>query len=236
MAKYKVAMALLSFFVLIQNNGAYETVIVSSDNWSSPSSLQPLSMYEAEKNSVVQITQEDYIICNATSPVSANNSNGYSVLKLNQRGPSYFISGIVENCKCKNNGTIVIVVIKDGTPPKLKNNRSPPPPKRVVRKRPTTTRAPVRRQVAASQNGKSDRRDVTVRRSRSPAVRGEMGQRRKVVMGKSPVERSGDEVVPVSDEKSAVKVGGGGTTEVENSEGSGEVMSVDDDERKGSKL
>ncbi|PWA38854.1 early nodulin-like protein 9 [Artemisia annua] len=75
-----------------------------------------VSMYEAEKNSVVQITQEDYIICNATSPVSSNFSDGYSVLKLNQRGPSYFISGIVENCKCKNNGTIAIVVITDGRP------------------------------------------------------------------------------------------------------------------------
>ena len=74
-------------------------------------------MYEAEKNSVVQITQEDYILCNVTSPVSANNSDGYSVLKLNQRGPSYFISGIVENCKCKNNETIAIVVITDGRPP-----------------------------------------------------------------------------------------------------------------------
>ncbi|GJX51193.1 early nodulin-like protein 1 [Tanacetum coccineum] len=83
-----------------------------------------VSMYEAEKNSVVQITEEDYIICNATSPVSANNSDAFSVLKLNQRGPSYFISGIVENCKCKNNETIVIVVITDGRPPGSPCHRS----------------------------------------------------------------------------------------------------------------
>nr|GEY34221.1 putative reverse transcriptase domain-containing protein [Tanacetum cinerariifolium] len=100
---------------------------------------------------------------------------------------------------------------------KLKSNKSPPPPKRVVRKRPverTSTRAPMRREKRR-QNEKSER-NVTVRRSRSPAVRGEMGQRRKVVSGKSPV----DEMVPVkdvvSDLKTTVKDDGGELESLEN--------------------
>ncbi|GKE05026.1 early nodulin-like protein 1 [Tanacetum coccineum] len=81
--------------------------------------------HSIENNSVVQITEEDYIICNATSPVSANNCDAFSVVKLNQRGPSRFISGIVENSKCKNNETIVIVVITtDGRPPGSPCHRS----------------------------------------------------------------------------------------------------------------
>ncbi|GJZ35262.1 hypothetical protein Tco_0581079 [Tanacetum coccineum] len=96
---------------------------------------------------------------------------------------------------------------------KLKSNKSPPPAKRVVRKRPverTSTRAPMRRPSTEKrrQNEKSER-NVTVRRSRTPGVRGEMGQRRKVVSGKSLV----DEVVPakdvVSDLKTTVKDDGG---------------------------
>lgn len=73
--------------------------------------------YQAGKDSVVQVSKEDYNNCNAASPI-AKYSDGHSVVKLTQSGPHYFISGLVENCK--NNEKIVIVVMAD------RSHRSPP--------------------------------------------------------------------------------------------------------------
>ncbi|GKB97522.1 early nodulin-like protein 1, partial [Tanacetum coccineum] len=84
------------------------------NQWNERSRLQVgdtvVFTYEAEKSLVVKIKQEDYIICNAPSPVNAKKySNEYSVVKLNQTGSHYFVSGIIEI----NDDKIIVQVIAD---------------------------------------------------------------------------------------------------------------------------
>lgn len=73
--------------------------------------------YQSGKDSVVQVTKEDYDNCNAASPI-AKYDDGHSMVKLNESGPHYFISGLVDNCK--KNEKVVIVVMAD------RSHRSPP--------------------------------------------------------------------------------------------------------------
>nr|GEU44081.1 early nodulin-like protein 1 [Tanacetum cinerariifolium] len=104
MTKFVVFIYLLSLVWLVQNVDAFNEFIVDSttcNQWTERNRLQfgksVVYMYEAEKNLVVKIRQEDYIICNAPSPIHAEKySKDYSVVKLNQTGPTYSISGMVE--------------------------------------------------------------------------------------------------------------------------------------------
>ncbi|KAK9057039.1 hypothetical protein SSX86_024405 [Deinandra increscens subsp. villosa] len=123
--------AILSLLLLIQNNNAYEFMVGGSGDWSLALTSYNqwaeknrfqigdtvLFEYEAGKDSVVQVSKDDYDNCNAASPI-AKYSDGSSVIKLDQSGPHYFISGLVENCK--NNEKIVIVVMAD------RSHQSPP--------------------------------------------------------------------------------------------------------------
>ncbi|PWA96359.1 early nodulin-like protein 9 [Artemisia annua] len=125
MAKSMVFMSLLSLVLLIHNIDASNEFLVESTTCNQLNEKSRLQfgdtiayVYEVEKSLVVKIRQEDYIICNAPSPIDATKSNdGYSVVKLNQTGPRYSISGIVEN----NNDKIIIHVIAG-------QRRSPTPP------------------------------------------------------------------------------------------------------------
>ncbi|PWA72954.1 early nodulin-like protein 9 [Artemisia annua] len=116
MTKSMVFMGILSLVWLIQNiDAASNEFIVESttcNQWTERNHLRfgqtVVYMYEAEKNLVVKIRQEDYIICNAPSTINAEKySNDYLVVKLNQTGPNYSISGMVEI----NNDKIIIQVI-----------------------------------------------------------------------------------------------------------------------------
>ncbi|GJR88886.1 early nodulin-like protein 1 [Tanacetum coccineum] len=118
MARSIVFMALLSLVLLIQYIDAPNDFVVEAttcNKWNERSRLQVgdtiVYMYEADKSLVVTKMQEDYIICNAPSPVDPTKSDdhGYSVVKLNQTGPHYFISGMVEI----NNDKIIILIIAD---------------------------------------------------------------------------------------------------------------------------
>nr|XP_043622825.1 early nodulin-like protein 1 [Erigeron canadensis] len=121
---------ILSILLLIQNSNAYEFMVGGSGDWSLASTSYNqwaersrfqigdtiLFKYQAGKDSVVQVSKDDYNNCNAASPI-AKYSDGHSVVKLNHSGPHYFISGLVENCK--NNEKIVVVVMAD------RSNRAP---------------------------------------------------------------------------------------------------------------
>ena len=67
-------------------------------------------VYEADKSLMVKVNQEDCIICNKSSSVNATKyNNGYLVVKLNQTGPNYSISGT----RAENNEKIIIHVTAD---------------------------------------------------------------------------------------------------------------------------
>ncbi|GJT70329.1 early nodulin-like protein 1 [Tanacetum coccineum] len=124
----------LSLFLLIQNGNSYEFMVGGSGDWSLASTAYNqwaersrfqigdtvLFNYQAGKDSVVQVSKEDYNNCNSASPI-AKYTDGHSKVKLDKSGPHYFISGLVENCK--NNEKIVIVVMADRS-----NPSSPPSP------------------------------------------------------------------------------------------------------------
>ncbi|KAK1440031.1 hypothetical protein QVD17_05856 [Tagetes erecta] len=138
----------LSLLLLIQNNNAYDFMVGGSGDWSLASTAYNqwaeksrfqigdtvLFKYEARKDSVVEVSKDDYNNCNPASPI-AKYSDGHSVVKFNQSGPHYFISGLVENCK--NNEKVVIVVMADRSnhhqspsspPPAPAGEESPSPP------------------------------------------------------------------------------------------------------------
>ncbi|CAI9295217.1 unnamed protein product [Lactuca saligna] len=131
MAKPVIIISHLSLLLLILNANAFEFMVGGSGDWSLASTSYNqwaersrfqigdtvLFKYESGKDSVVQVTKEDYDNCNAASPI-AKYDDGHSMVKLNESGPHYFISGLVENCK--KNEKVVIVVMAD------RSHRSPP--------------------------------------------------------------------------------------------------------------
>lgn len=64
--------------------------------------------YKANQDSVVQVSEADYKNCSTASPI-ANYSDGHTMIKLNQSGPHYFISGVVDHCK--NHEKLMIIVL-----------------------------------------------------------------------------------------------------------------------------
>ncbi|XP_024968570.1 early nodulin-like protein 1 [Cynara cardunculus var. scolymus] len=143
-----VFLGILSLLLLIQDSGAYEFMVGGTGDWSLTSTFYNqwaqqsrfqigdtvLFNYEAGKDSVVQVTKDDYNNCNPASPI-AMYSDGHSLVKFRQSGPHYFISGLVENCK--NNQKIVMVVMADRT-----NRSSPPAPAPEGQESPSPPLAP----------------------------------------------------------------------------------------------
>lgn len=66
--------------------------------------------YNANEDSVLQVSEADYKNCNTASPI-AKYSDGHTTIKLTQSGPHYFISGVVDHCK--NHEKVVIIVLAD---------------------------------------------------------------------------------------------------------------------------
>ncbi|KAJ0501134.1 putative Phytocyanin domain, cupredoxin [Helianthus annuus] len=153
MANSFIVISVLSLLLLIQNNDAYEFLVGGSGDWSLASTNYNqwaeksrfqigdtvLFKYEAEKDSVVEVSKDDYNNCNAASPI-AKYSDGHSMVKLNQSGPHYFISGLVENCK--NNEKVVIVVMADRSKHHQSPPSSPPSPAPAVEELPSPPPAP----------------------------------------------------------------------------------------------
>ncbi|KAK9077545.1 hypothetical protein SSX86_005882 [Deinandra increscens subsp. villosa] len=120
-----VAMGLFSLFLMTQNSHAYQFKVGGSGDWSLASSSSYdqwaqktrfqvgdsiLFNYQANQDSVVQVSETDYKNCSSASPI-AKYSDGHTMITLNQSGPHYFISGVVDHCK--NNEKVVIIVLAD---------------------------------------------------------------------------------------------------------------------------
>lgn len=68
--------------------------------------------YQSGQDSVLQVSSEDFASCN-TDAHSEKFSDGHTVIKLNQSGPHFFISGNKNNC-LKNEKLVVIVLADRG--------------------------------------------------------------------------------------------------------------------------
>lgn len=77
--------------------------------------------YQANKDSVLQVSEIDYNNCNTSSPM-AKYSDGHTMIKFTQSGPHYFISGMVDHCR--NNEKVLIIVLADRS---NHGAQSPPP-------------------------------------------------------------------------------------------------------------
>lgn len=64
--------------------------------------------YDGEKDWVVQVSKEDYLSCNSSSPIEEY-KDGETKVKLNKAGPYYFISGAKGHCE-KGQKLIVVVL------------------------------------------------------------------------------------------------------------------------------
>ncbi|KAH6834792.1 early nodulin-like protein 9 [Perilla frutescens var. hirtella] len=134
---------LSTIFLLIQRYDAFEfkvggptsTWTVPADptvavynHWAEKSRFQIgdslLFVYDANHDSVLHVTEDDYTNCNTASPLETF-SDGNTVFQLNKSGPHYFISGVDENCR--KNEKLVVVVMADRSN-RDSNGAAPPPP------------------------------------------------------------------------------------------------------------
>ncbi|XP_076959685.1 early nodulin-like protein 9 [Bidens hawaiensis] len=124
--------AVLSLLVLIQKGDAYDFKVGGSGEWSLTASYNQwaeknrfqvgdtlLFKYDDDKDSVLEVSKEDYDNCNTENPIAKHN-DGHTVIKFDRSGPHYFISGVSDHCK--NNEKLVVVVIAD------RSHKSPPSP------------------------------------------------------------------------------------------------------------
>ncbi|KAF5773864.1 putative Phytocyanin domain, cupredoxin [Helianthus annuus] len=113
------------FLTTIQTGYAYQFKVGGSGDWSLAASSSydqwaqkgrfqtgdtVLFNYQANEDSVLQVTEADYKNCSTASPI-AKYSDGHTMITLNQSGPHYFISGVVDHCK--NHEKVVIIVLAD---------------------------------------------------------------------------------------------------------------------------
>lgn len=75
--------------------------------------------YEGGKDSVLQVSKEDYANCNISSPIGQY-TDGNTKVQLDRPGPFYFISG--ENGHCEKGQKLVVVVL---TPRRISPAPSP---------------------------------------------------------------------------------------------------------------
>ncbi|KAL4580189.1 hypothetical protein LXL04_016371 [Taraxacum kok-saghyz] len=113
----------LSLFLAVQNCQAYQFKVGGSGDWSLASSSSYdkwaqnsrfqagdtlLFSYKANEDSVLQVSESDYKNCSSTSPI-AKYDDGHTAIVLNQSGPHYFISGVVDHCQ-KNEKVVIVVM------------------------------------------------------------------------------------------------------------------------------
>ncbi|KAL2466878.1 Electron transfer flavoprotein subunit alpha [Abeliophyllum distichum] len=144
-----VMLGILSVLLLIQRGNAFEFKVggpkgswsvpndpnvTSYNQWAEMNRFQIgdtlLFVYPADKDSVLQVTKDDYTNCNTASPI-VKFSDGRTVVKFNQSGPYYFISGVVDNC-LKNEKLTVIVMADRSNHSNQTVAPTPPPPSAEV--------------------------------------------------------------------------------------------------------
>ncbi|KAL6501899.1 hypothetical protein OROGR_027032 [Orobanche gracilis] len=64
--------------------------------------------YNGSGDSVLQVTSENYVTCNTSSPIE-NYTGGINTVKLEQSGPYYFVSGGKGQCQKGQKLTVVVM-------------------------------------------------------------------------------------------------------------------------------
>lgn len=64
--------------------------------------------YDSLKDSVLQVSKEDYVSCNTSNPIEEY-KDGETKVKLDRSGPFYFVSGVEGHCE-KGQKLIVVVL------------------------------------------------------------------------------------------------------------------------------
>ncbi|KAK4286063.1 hypothetical protein QN277_002674 [Acacia crassicarpa] len=136
-------LGLLCVLMLVHQGGAYEFVVGGQKGWSAPSdpNYNPYNQwaessrfqigdsivfnYKSGQDSVLQVKSEDYANCNTNSPI-AKYSEGHTVIKFNQSGAHYFISGKRENCL--KNEKVIVIVMADRSGRSNATTTTPPAP------------------------------------------------------------------------------------------------------------
>ncbi|XP_027343570.1 early nodulin-like protein 3 [Abrus precatorius] len=126
-------LGLFCLLLLLHESDAYQFIVGGQKGWSVPSdpNSNPYNQwaeksrfqigdslvfnYPSGQDSVIQVTSQDYGSCN-TDAYSEKFSDGHTVIKLNQSGPHFFISGNKNNCL--KNEKLVVIVLSD------RNNRN----------------------------------------------------------------------------------------------------------------
>jgi len=81
--------------------------------------------YPSGKDSVIQVSSQDYDSCN-TDAYTEKFSDGHTVIKLNQSGHHYFISGNKNNCL--KNEKLELIVMADRNTKNTNTNQTSPSP------------------------------------------------------------------------------------------------------------
>ncbi|KAJ6753606.1 hypothetical protein OIU79_026439 [Salix purpurea] len=144
-------LGLLSFLLVIEKSNAFQFPVggdlkgwtvpdnTSSKNhyndWANITRFQIgdslLFSYDSSKDSVLQVSKEDYDNCTTTNPIAAFH-DAKTVITFKHSGPYYFISGNKDNC-LKNEKVVVVVLADRSSKHSTANTNetttaSPPPP------------------------------------------------------------------------------------------------------------
>ncbi|XP_028761807.1 early nodulin-like protein 3 [Neltuma alba] len=141
-SKVVPGLGFLCVLMLVHKVGAYEFVVGGQKGWSVPSdpNYNPYNQwaessrfqvgdsivfnYKSGQDSVLQVKREDYANCNTNSPIRKY-SEGHTVIKFNQSGAHYFISGKRENCL--KNEKVTVIVLADRSSRSNATTTSPAP-------------------------------------------------------------------------------------------------------------
>ncbi|XP_044465657.1 mavicyanin-like [Mangifera indica] len=87
------------------------------NDWASENRFQPgdIIRFKYKKDSVMEVTEEEYKNCNSTGPKFFSNT-GNSAFRLDHSGTFYFISGVFKHCE-KGQKMIVKVIAHEDSPP-----------------------------------------------------------------------------------------------------------------------
>ncbi|KAL5071516.1 hypothetical protein RYX36_022403 [Vicia faba] len=69
--------------------------------------------YEAGKDSVLQVSKEDYVSCNTSHPIKKYN-DGKTKVRFDHSGPYYYISG--EKGHCEKGEKVIVLVVSQRSP------------------------------------------------------------------------------------------------------------------------
>ncbi|KAK6934402.1 Phytocyanin domain [Dillenia turbinata] len=143
-SKFFHLLGLLGLFMLMHESFAYEFKVGGSSGWTVPSDPNAynqwaeknrfstgdslLFVYQPETDSVLPVNKDDYTNCNTATHNSTDTyKDGHTVIKFNQSGPYYFISGVKDHC-LKGEKLVVVVLADRSNKNASSDSAAPSPP------------------------------------------------------------------------------------------------------------